>query len=558
MWQNFRNILLKTRRLRRSDPAVVTAHKKTSKNTDRTPEFSFDRSSVTTSRIFSICRRSVIFILTFAWFGVFAPMGLDFHHDGVVFIPALRVAAGEVVFRDVFCQYGLLSPLLQGFAAWIGGGELLFVKYFSVLFYAGIAVVLDLVWEPLLSARWRNVIFLMFLGLMPDTIVTFHAWSSIFALFFSLLSLWMMLKHLAGKGWWTLFLCGIFAGLTFLSRHPVGVVTVVAMAGALFVEVMLKYPAKERFMKFLKTSSLSVGTALLVIAAAAIYLICNNAWDDFVLQCYTNVSKFVHERSDGSSWGYLSESLFPFITDAVFFDSIFAVLPLTAMAWLLIAVRRAVRNKGESEKDYMLCAVSIFALGAWHQYYPVPCVRHLFWGGVPFFGLWVLSVKELWAVDSTRRIWCRIAAVLLIVHAVYCSYFRLFSAWQRLETSVNRRQLDIPGIRGMKLTRAEYAMLTGVLSTIEQLPEDIRRRGVLNYTAEGLWSVILPPTRFSHVQFLWLKDALYPDFEEKHIQYIRMFKPVVLHSKPIYLGRYIPLVSWQYMGVDYTISIPLE
>ena len=537
---------------------MATADKKKSPTDTGVEEVASSGNPEIKSPLRSLCRCVIIFALTFFWFALFVPMGVDLHHDGVILIPALRVASGEMVFRDVYCQYGLLSPLLQGFAAWIGGGELLFIKYFSVLFYAGIAVLLDLIWAPLLSARWRNAILLLYFGLMPDTIVTFHAWSSIFALFFSLFSLWTMFKHLSGKGWWSLFLCGIFAGLTFLSRHPVGVVTAVAMVSTLFVEVMLKFPAKERIIKFLKSSFVFCSATLLIVAAAAIYLICNNAWDDFVLQCYTNVSKFVHERSGGSDWGYLSEALFPFITDNIFFDSIFAILPLMAMVWLLIAVRRAVRSKDGSEKDYMLCALCIFALGAWHQYYPVPCVRHLFWGGVPFFGLWVLTVKSLWSNNTERRMWYRIFAVLLIIHALYCSSFRITLAYRRLKTAGTRRQLDLPGIRGIKLNKLEYSMFSNVFMMLDRIPEYIRNRGVLNYTSEGLWSVILPKTRFHHRQFLSMKEDLYPDYETMNMQYIRMFKPVVLHSKPIWLEKYIPILSWQYMGENYTISAPLE
>ena len=250
---------------------MATADKKKSPTDAGVDEVSSSGNSETRSRLHSLCRCIIIFIVTFLWFALFAPLGIDLHHDGVIWIPALRVAAGEMVFRDVYCQYGLLSPLLQGFAAWAGGGELLFIKYFSVLFYAGIAVLLDLIWQALLSARWRNVILLLYFGLMPDTIVTFHAWSSIFALFFSLFSLWMMFKHLSGKGWWSLFLCGIFAGLTFLSRHPVGGVTVIAMAATLFGEVMLKFPVKERFIKFLKNAGVFCGATFLIIAAAAVY-----------------------------------------------------------------------------------------------------------------------------------------------------------------------------------------------------------------------------------------------------------------------------------------------
>lgn len=511
--------------------------------------------SISGRSLFKLCFfRAGIFLISLFWFGIFAPLGLDFHHDGMMIIPALRVASGGVVFRDVFCQYGLLSPLLQGFSLWAGGTELLVMKYFSVLFYAGIAVMLDVIWSRLLSLRWRWLIFLMYWGLMPDTQVTFHAWSSIFALFFSLFSLWFLLRYFERERWLWLIFSGIAAGLTFLSRHPVGVVTAIAMFGGLFFKVMLTVPQKSRFRIFIKISALAVAGFSAVLLISAIYLICCGAWDDFVLQCVTFVFKFVHKRGSRGSWIYLAESLCPLTSELGFF----ALLPMITLAWLFIGVRRAAREKVDLQRNLAICVMSIFALGAWHQYYPVPCVRHLFWGGVPFFGFWVLSFRGMLSDRGKYRKICRIAAVMLFLHfAVLCSV-RLYSGMFRLKDSRRRVTVDIPGIRGMKLTRGEYAMVSGVCTVLNKLPENIRARGVLNYTEGGLWNVILPDSGFRHPQFLWMENALYPDYEAKIIEYIRKHRPVVLLSKPLWLENYMILLSWAYMGETYSLAVPAE
>ena len=69
------------------------------------------------------CREMIVFAAATVFFSFWALMGIDPHHDGVMLIPAVRVAAGQVVFRDVFCQYGLLVPLLQGAAVALFGPE---------------------------------------------------------------------------------------------------------------------------------------------------------------------------------------------------------------------------------------------------------------------------------------------------------------------------------------------------------------------------------------------------------------------------------------------------
>ncbi|MBQ3799393.1 MAG: hypothetical protein II837_03765, partial [Treponema sp.] len=61
----------------------------------------------------------------------------------------------------------------------------------------------------------------------------------------------------------------------------------------------------------------------------------------------------------------------------------------------------AKRNNGGVEKESlisMLFAWSIICIASWHQYYPVTCVRHVFWAAFPmpmllFYGLLVVSLR---------------------------------------------------------------------------------------------------------------------------------------------------------------------
>ena len=101
-------------------------------------------------------------------------------------------------------------------------------------------------------------------------------------------------------------------------------------------------------------------------------------------------------------------------------------------------------------------------------------------------------------------------------------------------------------------------MVSGVCTVLDKLPENIRARGVLNYTEGGLWNVILPDSGFRHPQFLWMENALYPDYEAKIIEYIRKHRPVVLLSKPLWLENYMILLSWAYMGETYSLAVPAE
>ena len=505
---------------------------------------------------YTFFRRVIIFILVCLVFGAFAPLGVDFHHDGVMFIPALRVASGGLVFRDVFCQYGFLSPVLQGFSLWLGGHELLVMKYFSVLFYAGSAVLLDIIWQRFLTVRWRDLLLLMYFSLMPDHIVTFHPWSSIFALFFSLAAIEFMLSYLSGKQKIKLFFAGIFAGITFLARHPVGVVTLLAILIALFFDIMLTKPEDRCWKKYTWQNLIGLSGFLLITGAVALLLMLTGAWNDFVLQCVSYVFNFVHGRGANGSWNYFAASLMPFITDNLFADSIFAILPLFPLYWMFKATRSAIADRESGSCWCMLAALAVFAFGSWHQYYPVPCVRHLFWGGVPFFGFFVLSIRSLWKHQGGRAKLAKCLAILCLLNFAFCASFRVTAGFRRLAGASQRQLSNLPGLRGIKYSRGEAAVISYLRSCFEQLPEDIKKRGVLNYTPNALWSIILPDANFRHPQFLYMGKALYQDYDEKIMEFISANRPVVLSTNPIYLENYWPAGHCEYMGEAYTLWAP--
>ena len=549
MWQNSRSSLLKMQQINNDLNPSVQSGQQLSSGAEI-------RSSGLKSKLYPFLRRTVIFVLVVLYFGAFAPLGLDFHHDGITFIPALRVASGGMVFRDVFCQYGFFPPVLQGLSLYIGGHELLVMKYFSVLFYAGSAVLLDIIWERFLSARWRDFLLLMYFSLMPDQMVTFHAWSSIFALFFSLGALWLLLKHLSHQNRICLAFSGILTGLTFLSRQPVGFVCGLAIAGALFFQLMLEPPLHRNWKKFIIDGVIAAMSAASVVGAVAVLLIYYGIWDDFILQCFTYVASFVAVRSAEGDWGYLAESLMPFITDNMFSDSIFATLPLFALYWLYKATTTAAHQPEKREYYVMICALAIFACGSWHQYYPVPCVRHLFWGGVPFFGFFVLSIRELWNCTGKRNKLAKILLVLCLFQYLICALPRIYNGFIRLKQAPTRNVSDIPGLRGIKLTRGENGVINYMRSSFDQLPESIKKRGVVNYTKDGLWSIILPDAGFRHPQFINMGKALYPDYDEKIMLFINKHKPVVLSNIPVYLEDYWPIAQCDYMGENYTLWSP--
>lgn len=113
-----------------------------------------------------------------------------------------------------------------------------------------------------------------------------------------------------------------------------------------------------------------------------------------------------------------------------------------------------------------------------------------------------------------------------------------------------------PFLRRIKLARGETKLINYLRDSFDQLPEQIKKRGVLNHTKDGLWSIILPDAGFRHPQFINMGKALYKDYEDKVMLFVKQYQPVILSNAPVYLENYWPVAQCDYMGETYTMWPP--
>ena len=86
-----------------------------------------------------------VFLAQFAYFGLFARLDPEPHHDGVMLAAAIGVSEGKIPNKDVFTQYGPLTPLLQGMWLRLTEPTLLSLRIFTSLLLAGCGLVLFLI-----------------------------------------------------------------------------------------------------------------------------------------------------------------------------------------------------------------------------------------------------------------------------------------------------------------------------------------------------------------------------------------------------------------------------
>ena len=76
----------------------------------------------------------LVFLAILAITYYFARLDPDWHHDGIMFKPAVDVAAGLSLFKETFTQYGALTTYLQAGAISFFGEHLIVLRLQAALF----------------------------------------------------------------------------------------------------------------------------------------------------------------------------------------------------------------------------------------------------------------------------------------------------------------------------------------------------------------------------------------------------------------------------------------
>ena len=167
-------------------------------------------------------------------------------------------------------------------------------------------------------------------------------------------------------------------------------------------------------------------------------------------------------------------------------------------------------------------------------------------------GFFILTLEKL--VNSKRSLLTVAVIFVLSLSFVAAASSRLYGAYVRLSTARFRTISDIPGIRGMALTRMEKELINHFRSAFNSLPENLRKRGVVNYSEDALWSVIFPDSGFKHKQFLRTMQTLYPDYEREIFNFIAEKQPVIFTDSDRFFPGYTDLVMpVEYQGKIYRL-----
>lgn len=492
-----------------------------------------------------------LFVTIILWFGFWAHIGLDTHHDGILMKPAYDVMHGKMLFRDSFTQYGALTTLLQAAACSIFGARVLTLRLLTTVFYAGSTVLVWHIGGRILKGYYRIIPILCILIYPPFYFWNMQPWSSIYALFFLLLTVFMFQLGFAKKREsWFWALTGAVSMLPFWCRQPLGLI----FAGGILLVLVSHWRFYEPWRDTLRRLWQFVGGGLIVFGLFFLWLTLNHALIDFWLQSIKMAFGFAAGKTTGMApavhtGGFLQE--FAALTFALklfrlfFLDRLFwgTVVCSLTLGWFIYLVVWGIRKMGLT-LDYWLLLPVVFMAGlSLHQYYPVPGLRHYYWGAFPAFLVLARTFQALLSTQG-QDLWKRTYKLCVAFTILSIMIFEMQNVYRTngrelgaLPSIRNMRDLvvmegNVPDVvKGLWVLPWEKEAWEKLQKIADSIPEPIRSEQVINMTRDGIFMFILPnKTNFYKLYVRW-ESPLYPYAEKiRAMAILEGKKPVILQT----------------------------
>lgn len=477
----------------------------------------------------------------------FAIIDFDAHHTGLMYKTALDVARGGVIFRDTFTQYGALTSLLQALFIRIMGEQVTSILFATAFFYAASHTVLYFLSRRFFGKGISLAATLAALMLAPFYTWTFHPWSSVFSLFFLLLTLWVALIAFDKKSLVAAFFTGVFSMLAFWCRQPVGIVTVLAALLCLCFFAWReekKSAARRRYLLLLIPLSLGL---LVAFFAFFIPLAANGALRDFYRQCIEGMVTFASDRSSTEQFGIfgvIGTLLYClFLAPLVQWFSpginyIWLLLPLASLFLFILALRK-LKRAGKDEdtglwRSYLV--FTVFAVASWHQYYPVSCYRHWYWAAFPSVIPLLVLVKLFFEhpprrvaaklTTSKRKLAAYVLAALLLFgsNVIYHGVAGIAKQVENKDRIVFQND-SYTHLNGLYLESETALFYTELFDSVAQLKELFPDRNIINTTENGVFALF--GENFCPI-YNNSGDFYYEEYPDLLAAYIEKERPIVI------------------------------
>ena len=416
-----------------------------------------------------------------------------------MFKAAADVAGGQTLYAQTYSHYGILTVFFQAAALYVFGVKLLVLKYLSVFFYALSAVLIYWISKRFLDAKFLWIPIALFYLYAPMYYWEFQPWCSVFSLFFSLAAfcaaLWCVDKPQSGIAF---FVAGVLSILPFWFRQTCVVFELAVPALLIFWLIGRRCPIKtltKQFLLFL----LGSGAVSLPIV---LWIAGNHVTQQFIDQTFIEALQFANTATETNLSDGRSSSLFVTVFKFFLFGGVgglYIVLTWNTVIGFLCSAYAFFAKKSENSHASAVILLFVFAGLSVHQFYPVPCPWHFFWGGIIGYIALTFTIQTLLKTQYAFKL-AKVAAVVLAIGLFLLPFASVTKKFYNLAHDpmsdfyfpVNRIQnaqtIQRPGVlKGMKVHKTLAVQWERFFDMLDSIPEENRNAPVINFTRDGLF-----------------------------------------------------------------------
>jgi hypothetical protein len=515
----------------------------------------------------------LVFAFAFGFKAYLAPYGIDPHHDGIMFKPALDVSQGKMVFRDTFTQYGGLTVLLQAAALKLFGAKLLVLKLHTAFMYGAGFFLFWRAWSRLMPPILAALACAIGTAMGPDSIASSLPWSSVNAFVFQGLALLCCIRYLERGRERELFFAGIAGAMAFWCRQPVGVF----LTGGLFVALVLIAPRitppYEREIRWYSLRGL-LGESPLARMARAILLFGGGAafFTGLFLLWLARYGALEHwwkqsilyaqhwSKTTGGGEPTL-ENILPYL----FPGGHLRVWALMATAVAIQAARSTApfldpKNPVKSREVAMALLASTVALTSWPQNYPVACNYHCYWAGLPMFGVFAYLFYS--SHEGLSR-WARSLVAVAVMGIVF--YYDVNLRIEAVEPHMagqNNPIRGVPALSGMRAPKADQVNYEALQVLIDAYLRAHPDGTIVTTTGHGLFPTLIERQAVYHPIYMYWGgvngfSVIYADADAARQRYIAEHAPLIIGPMEV-PPTHVYVGHLTYQGVGYNILVPKD
>lgn len=487
---------------------------------------------------------AVVIIVCWVFLRKFLDLDPDWHHDGILLKPALDVAAGDTLFRDVFSQYGLLTTWLHALTLKIAEPTLLSLRLFQAVIFTSCGLLIYLITRLMAPSLVAIGVVVFWLLLSPYPLMSFFLSSSSIALFLVLLGILGLaysesrIHTKIRKALLFAFLSGFFFALAFWARQPVGI-TLASSGAATIVLWSLSKTAQERRHRLYQIVAFTSGGAACLVFGL-LFLVGTSSIHDWWIQSILAAQRFAELSPNGFTLDNVIYRLFP--QPQHVYGSIPTELWRFLPIWMLLVCGAvflvSVFQSRVRLTQRLLLVVSFASIGSWTQYFPIPDIGHVFWASTPMLPLAVVSLYLILDNFRSKRVFNSFMTLVVVTTLLLPNMSHRLDAWFSIK-KIEALPLTVLGemygsdrffetLNWAGTNSAYLAQLHRFDTLIQKLHSAFPEKVLLTFT-EDAFTPSLIPGGGPHPIFLWWPwlVSLYPGHDDKVGSFIVEKRPFI-------------------------------